>query len=156
MINLRKANLLLKVGTFLKIPLLFSAGPKILEMTDKRCVLRLKLRRKTKNHLGSMYFGALNMGGEAAAGFIIIHNSRTIDPKVSLIVKDFRADYIKKATSDVYFVCDDIPQINEAFMEVSKNTGKKAFPVTIKAHILEDSQEIPVAEFNITMSLYKK
>jgi hypothetical protein len=42
-----------------KIPLIALVRPQVVEMGDDRCVIRIPLRRRTRNHLGSMYFGAL-------------------------------------------------------------------------------------------------
>ncbi|MHA0112018.1 hypothetical protein ACXYUI_33930, partial [Klebsiella pneumoniae] len=42
-----------------KIPLILYLRPSIVEWSEARLVLKIPLRRRTKNQLGSMYFGAL-------------------------------------------------------------------------------------------------
>ena len=45
-----------------KIPLLGWVYPTVIESTPQKLVIRIKLNRRTKNHLRTMYFGALCMG----------------------------------------------------------------------------------------------
>jgi hypothetical protein len=61
-----KWNLFL-LGLF-KIPLLFYVSPKIIEISPDSCIIKIKLRRRTKNHLNSMYFGAMAVGADVAVG----------------------------------------------------------------------------------------
>lgn len=56
-----------------KIPVLFYFGVSVTEITKERMVVRIPLRRRTKNHLGSMYFGALCAGADCAAGAFAMH-----------------------------------------------------------------------------------
>ena len=52
-----------------KIPVLGFVSPKIIELTDTHVKVKIKLNWKNKNHLNSMYFGALAVGADVAAGF---------------------------------------------------------------------------------------
>ena len=49
----RDTALLQAFGMF-KIPLLFFCSPKVLELNNKRCVIKIPLSFRTKNHLGSI------------------------------------------------------------------------------------------------------
>ena len=49
-----QATLLLRYFGFFKIPLLFFVKPTVIEMSDHRVVVRILLRRRTRNHLRSM------------------------------------------------------------------------------------------------------
>ena len=73
MSDLRRAKRMLWLFGFFKIPLIGFINPKLVELTDKRMVVRVPLRRKTKNHLGSMYFGALSIGADLAGAFQAFH-----------------------------------------------------------------------------------
>ena len=55
---------------WLKIPLLASVRPSVVELSETRCVVKVPLRRWSKNHLGSMYFGALAIGADCAGGLL--------------------------------------------------------------------------------------
>ena len=83
---------LLRTFGLVKIPLLFSVQPTVLELSDERTVVRIKLSRWTRNHWGSMYFGTLAMGADCAVGMMAMHHIwKNKAQKVQLIFKDFRA-----------------------------------------------------------------
>jgi acyl-coenzyme A thioesterase PaaI-like protein len=65
-----KQTLKLRALGFLKIPVLFFLSPSVLEINDYRCVVKIPLKRRAKNHLGSMYFGAMAAGADCAAGIM--------------------------------------------------------------------------------------
>ncbi len=59
----RRANLYLNLFGFSKVPLIWLCHPKIIAIDSEHVEVRIPLRRRTKNHLNSMYFGALAVGG---------------------------------------------------------------------------------------------
>ena len=68
--ELRKANLYLKIFGLTKIPLLWFCRPKIIILNTESVEIKIPLRRRTKNHLNSMYFGALSVGADITGGFL--------------------------------------------------------------------------------------
>jgi acyl-coenzyme A thioesterase PaaI-like protein len=62
--NPLKMTFMVNALSIFKIPLLAFITPRIVEMSDDRVVVRVRLDRRTQNHLGVMYFGALAMGAE--------------------------------------------------------------------------------------------
>ena len=68
--KITKANLYLKIFGITKIPLLFFCRPKIIELDSKVVEIKIPLKRRTKNHLNSMYFGALSVGADITGGFL--------------------------------------------------------------------------------------
>ena len=116
--SLKKINLYLRLVSFWKIPLLFYCRPKIIFLDDKTIKVKIKFRRKVKNHLGSMYLGALTIGADITAGYFAFHFFRLHKKKISLIFKDFHADFYKRAMGDVQFTCDmgnDIKEMIKSF-----------------------------------------
>src|SRR5271168_4069226 len=67
--NLRHTLEMRGVG-LAKIPLLFFVSPTVVELNERRCEIRIPLTWRTRNHLRSMYFGALAIGADAAGGLI--------------------------------------------------------------------------------------
>jgi hypothetical protein len=67
--NLAKANWYLFFFGFTKIPLLWFCRPKIIHLDNNSVEIKIPLKRRTKNHLGSMYFGALSVGADITGGF---------------------------------------------------------------------------------------
>ena len=54
-----KANYYLTLFSITKIPLLWFCRPKIVHISDKSIEIKIPLKRRTKNHLKSMYFWLL-------------------------------------------------------------------------------------------------
>ena len=61
-----KTNLGLRAFGFFKVPMIFWSGASVTELTDQRCVVTIPLKRRNRNHLKSMYFGALAVGEHVA------------------------------------------------------------------------------------------
>ena len=51
--DIKKAQRMLWLFGIFKIPMIGYVRPKILEFNDQRMVVKIKLRRRTKNHLNS-------------------------------------------------------------------------------------------------------
>lgn len=79
-----------------KVPLIGYVKPKLIDLTDVRIVVKIPFRRCTKNHLNSMYFGALAVGADVAAGFHGLYHADISGLKVSLAFKSFEANFIKR------------------------------------------------------------
>jgi|GEM_PF-3459183 hypothetical protein len=79
-----------------KIPLLGSLRPRVVELDDHRCVVRVGLRRWTRNHLGSLYFGTLTMGADCAGGLLAAEFIRRGGVPVSFLFKSFHADFLTR------------------------------------------------------------
>ena len=147
-----KATLLLRAFGFLKIPLLFFLRPRVVEVTEERCVVRIPLGRRSKNHLGSMYFGALCAGADCAGGLMAMQHIRRTGNKVKLVFKDFRADFLKRAEGDVHFTCDSGSAVRELVERAIASGVRQEMPVPIVATVPSLSSE-PVARFALTLSL---
>ena len=69
-----KTNRTLWALGFFKIPLIFFCRPKIHEISDDKCVIRIPCKRRVKNHVKSMYIGALTIGADLAGGFLAMRH----------------------------------------------------------------------------------
>src|SRR5205085_8619482 len=74
--------------------LLFFVKPTVLEVTDERCEVVIPLNWRTKNHLKSMYFGALCIGADVAGGLIAFSLSSKMKASISFVFKDLKADFL--------------------------------------------------------------
>lgn len=147
-----KYNLFLKVYGWAKLPLLAFAGPKIIEFTDTRCVVKIPLGYRSRNHLNTMYFGALAIGAElsiaAASVFAIQKRQRKID----FIFKDFQCQFLKRADGDVHFICNEIAGVFELVDETTR-TGERV-EKTMKGYAIVPSKgEDHVIEYTLTLSM---
>ena len=153
--SLAKADLYLKFFGLTKIPLLWFCRPKIMHLDEKSVEIKIPLKRRTKNHLGSMYFGALSVGADITGGFlamICIQNSKR---KVALIFKDFKADFLKRAEGDVHFRCNQGSDIIRLVEKTIDSGQRENMIVNIDAYVPSISDDI-VANFELTLSLKEK
>lgn len=135
------------------VPLIGYLRPKIITLTDDMMVVRIKLGRRSKNHLNSMYFGALAAGADIAGGLHGFYHAKQANSEVSLAFKSFQAQFFKRAESDVYFVSANGMLVKE-MIEESRQTGiriNKMLPVQAFTHYLTTPEL--VAEFSLELSI---
>ena len=138
-----------------KIPLLFYVGVSVAEISPERMVVRIPLRRRTRNHLGSMYFGALCIGADCAPGAFAMYLIRQQPARISMVFKDFQAEFLKRAEGDVYFTCDQGKEIAELVAQAAASGERVERQVEVIATAPSLSDE-PVARFKLTLSLKKR
>jgi hypothetical protein len=153
---LAQANLFLKLFGLTKVPLIFYCRPKVIELNEKRTIIKIPFRRRTKNHLNSMYFGALCIGSDIAGGMIAMHtfrNMNRLDLIKSLAFKDLKVDFLKRPETDVYFICEDGDKISEMIRKTLESGERINDAVNIKAAISPDANAEVYANFVLTLSL---
>ncbi len=140
-----------------QVPMLFFISPSVVELSEKRCEVRVPLTRRSSNHLGSMYFGALAAGADCAGGLMAMRLIQTeAKNQISLVFKDFHADFLKRAEGDTHFICEQGEEIR-ALVEKALATGERqSLPVRVTAVVPSHSAEEPVAQFTLTLSLKNK
>lgn len=144
---------MLKFFSITKVPMLFFTGAKIRQIDEKTCIVQMPFMKFVKNHLGSVYFGALAVGADACVGFLAADKIYDSDKKVNLIFKSFRAQFLKRAVGPVQFICDEGSLIAEMLKETVA-TGERVNKVIPARAMVYD--EI-VAEFELELSLkYQK
>ncbi len=83
-----KANLALRLFAWRYIPVIGFCAPIIEEMNAKALRIRIPLGWRTRNHLGSMYFGALATGADLVGGLLVMEKGRQRRKKVHFAFKD--------------------------------------------------------------------
>ena len=150
-----KTTRLIQLFGITKVPMIWYCRPKVIEHTDERIEIKIPLKRKTKNHLGSMYFGALAVGADITGGFLAMNPIQESGRKINLIFKDFKADFLKRPEGDVHFICNDGLAVIELVETVAKSNERHNFKLSIDAIVPSLSPEI-VAKFELTLSLKDK
>lgn len=136
-----------------KVPLIGYLKPQLITLTDDDIVIKLALNRRSKNHLQSMYFGALAIGADLAGGLHGFYHAKRAKVKVSLAFKSFRADFLRRPESDVYFSCT-MGHVVKAMIADSKASGKrinKELNVLAYTNVAEQKED--VARFTLELSL---
>ncbi len=127
--------------------------PKLLELTDEKIVIRIPLNRRSKNHLGSMYFGALSVGADLAGGFHGFYHADKAGVKLSLAFKSFNAQFIKRPEEDVFFesvMGDEVAAMIKKAQESGERQNKI---IKITAYTGYPEHAEVVASFELELSL---
>ena len=98
--------------------------PKVIELSSQTSRVRLPFSFIAKNHVGSMYFGALAMGAELSVALKVVDSMQNDKVPVSFIFKDFNCQFLKRAVSDTDFYCNEVAQI-EALIQKALSTNQR-------------------------------
>jgi len=150
-----RETIFLRLFGFLKIPMLFFLGPSVVELSDIKTVVKIPLGLRSKNHLGSMYFGALAAGADCAGGLMAMKLIELSGHNVSLVFKDFYAKFGKRAHGDVLFTCTQGVEVAELVKKAIASREREELTMNILATCPSQGEEM-VAEFKLTLSLKRR
>ena len=148
-----KATWAIRAFAWTRIPLIALIRPTILQVTSKTCVVRVPLNWLVKNHLRTMYFGALCIGADLAGGLIIMNMIRARKSPVAFLFKDFHADFLKRAEGPVVFTCHDGEMLGRLLLKAEESGEREEGTVTVTATVPEKLGDEPVAVFKLTISM---
>lgn len=151
----KRESLQLRLFSLGKIPLLFYVGASILEISPARMVVRIPLCRRTRNHLGAMYFGALCIGADLAPGAYAMYLIRKQRARITMVFKDFHAEFLKRAEGDVHFTCEQGEAIAALVAQAVTSEARVEKQLDVVATVPSLSDE-PVARFKLTISLKQR
>jgi len=151
--RIAQANKMLKKFGKHQVKLIDYCTPEILEISDEHLSLKIPFNEKTKNHLDSMYFGALAIGADVAAGLLAMDMANNSGMNVSLAFKSVQGDFYRRPEDDVVFSCYQGKMIRE-MLEQSHQTGERVNePVSVTVTCPTRDGTEPVASFTLTLSL---
>jgi acyl-coenzyme A thioesterase PaaI-like protein len=146
-------NIVLKLFGLTQVRLIAWTAARVVSMDHHRCVVRIPLRRRTRNHLKSMYFGVLCVGADVAGGLMAFALIKQRRADVSFVFKDIQGDFHKRAEADTLFTCSDGEIITRAVDETLATGERVNCPVTVVATCPETLGDEPVATFRLTLSM---
>jgi hypothetical protein len=132
-----KATWVIRYFGLSKVPLIFYCRPSVIKLTEETTVIKIPFKRSA--------------GGILAMD--LIHKSGR---NISLVFKDFKADFLKRPEGNTYFTCNDGLAVKNLIDETTKTGERVNMPLKITATVPEISGNEPVAEFVLTLSLKDK
>ena len=105
--KITKLTWMIRLFGFTKVAMIAYCRPRVIFIDDSKLEIKIPLNRRTKNHINSMYFGALAVGADITGGFLALPSIQKSKRKIVLVFKDFNAQFLKRAESDVHFICND-------------------------------------------------
>lgn len=137
--------------SLLKLPLLAFIFPEFKEFTDEKCVVRVRLGYRTKNHLRVMYFGALAMGAELSIAASAVDAIQKSGKRIDFIFKDFNAQFLKRADGHVLFVCDQAQDVRDLIDQAIAKQDRLEKTFSGFAHVEGKSEK--VMTYQLTLSV---
>lgn len=135
-----------------KVPLLLYCLPRVQTLTEHQCVVEIPLTWRTRNHYKSMYFGALAVGADCAAGLMAMHHIDAEAVPVQLLFKDLQAKFLRRPEGDVHFITRDGLAIKALVAEAVRTGERVNGNVRVEAVVPSRSSDA-VALFDLTLSL---
>ena len=137
--------------------LLWFVKPSILEVNERRCVVRIPLNWRTRrNDIHAMYLGVLCMGADVASGLIAFDQMQKRKLKISFVFKDMKAEFLKRAEGDVHFTNEDGPMIQGLIARALASGERENATVHVNATVPKKLGDEPVAKFEMTLSIKKR
>jgi hypothetical protein len=136
----------------LKIPMIAYCRPKIITWNQETVVIRIRRSRRTNNHLKSMYFGALMVGADLAAGMHAFAFTVSEKKKISLAFKSCNAQFLKRPETDVFFEADagEIVRKMIAESETRNERVNGIIPVRIKD---TSGEEVALVDMELSLKV---
>ncbi|KPJ96639.1 MAG: hypothetical protein AMJ53_00175 [Gammaproteobacteria bacterium SG8_11] len=150
------ATLTLRFFSFWKIPLIYFVRTSVVSIDEEKVVIKIPFRRRTKNHLRSMYFAVLAIGADVAGGMIAWNLIRKSPHKISLIFKSFHADFLKRVEGDALFTCTQGKEIAQLVEEAIQSEERVEKPIEVIATVPDEFADEPVAKFELLLSLKRR
>ena len=138
------------------MPLIFYCRPKIVNISEESVTLKIPLLRRNKNHVGSMYIGALSVGADLSSAILALNLVNKSKVKIIPIFKDLSAKFLKRAEGDVHFVCNEGKKIQSMIEEVVDKKIRINQLINVTAYVPDKLGDEPIAEFSLTLSIKAK
>jgi hypothetical protein len=152
MVSIRKMRWKLFLLGLVKIPIIGFVRPKLISINKEEISVSISLRRRTKNHLNSMYFGALTVGSDVAAGIMAFYHSEIHKKNISLAFKGMNANFLKRAESTIRFVCSDGKILENMVLNSIKSGERQNESVTVYA-INEQNENVAIFEMIVSLKV---
>ena len=152
-----KATMTVRLWALRNVFLLWLIGPRILEVSDRRCEMVVPLNWRTRRRdIHAMYLGTLCMGADIAGGLIAFQIMSRSQDRLSFVFKDIRGEFFKRAEDDVHFVCEDGERIQDLVRRALSSGERQETTVRVRAMVPSKLGDEPAAAFELTLSLKRK
>ena len=136
-----------------KVPMIFYCRPSVIDISSNSVTVKIPLIRRNKNHVGSMYLGALSVGADITSAMLSLSIIKKSKRKIIPIFKDFHADYLKRAEGDVHFVCNQGLKIKSMIEKTISQKSRVNEKIDVFAYVPSKLGEEIVAKFSLTLSI---
>lgn len=154
--SLRKANWGLKLFAWRYIPLIGFCSPKIVSMSNNSLEVTMPHSWRTKNHLGSIYFGALAIGADLAGAFLVFSKAKALGVNANFAFKDVKGEFLKRPEAQVHFRSDDGAVIDQMIQQSLASGERINETVNVIVTCPSLYGDELMAKFSLTLSVKAK
>ena len=130
-------SFLINIWCLINIRLISFVGVKIVRADELETVVRLKVSRRTKNHLNSLYMGSQVIGAEIGPIFYAIKYCELNDLKINSEYSSVAAEFYKKTRSKyVYFRFQGTKLIKESLIRAEESSKRQYQDVEVGVYDL--------------------
>jgi len=156
MISIKKAQRFLWLFGLFKIPMIGFVSPKLILMDNEKIIIKIPYKRRTKNHLKSIYIGALVIGADLAAGFHAFMIGREMKKNISLAFKGIKGEFISRPMSEVFFICNEGNTVKNMIEESIASGDRITKDISIEVFTNYPDQPELIANFTLGLSIRNK
>ena len=136
-----------------KLPIAIIAGVRLRSISLESCTTSVKHRWLNQNPFQSIYFAVQAMAAELSTGALVLQFIKQQKSSISMLVVAQQAEFFKKATGRIYFVCNDGAAIENAIKN-AVNTNEAQ--ICIMEAVGKNENDDTVAVFKFTWSVKQK
>jgi hypothetical protein len=144
-----------KLNTFLmfKLPSAYLCGIRTKYLDDQKCIVKVKHRWINQNPFSSMFWAVQGMAAELSTGALLTTKIRECGENISMLVMNNNANFSKKATGIITFVCDEGHLIDTAIQKaIATGEGQTIWMKSIGTNI----EGVQVSSFNFEWTIKLK
>ena len=144
-----------KFNTFLifKLPSAYFCGIRTKYLDDRKCIVKVKHRWINQNPFKSMFWAVQGMAAELTTGALLTSKIRESGKNISMLVANNNANFTKKATGVITFVCKEGHLIDNAIKKaITTGEGQTIWMNSIGTN----AEGIQVSSFNFEWTIKVK
>ncbi len=136
-----------------QLPAAFFTGIRLTELTEQKAVFTVKHRWINQNPFRSMYFAVQAMAAEISTGVLVMRSIQNSGQKISMLVTHQTADFTKKATGKIRFICEDGATIDQVILKAIQTGEGQELVLRSMGY---DEQNVVVSKFEFHWSIKAK
>lgn len=145
-----------KINSFLmfKLPSAWLCGVRVKHIDDSQCEVGVKHKWINQNPFNSMYFAVQAMAAELSTGALVMKNVQESDKRISMLVAQNKAQFLKKAKGKISFKCYEGEKV-ATYIKKTIETGEGQTFWMKSIGTNEEGVEVAVFEFEWTVKAKK-
>ena len=112
---------------FIKLPSAWWSGVRVTQLNNTLCEVKVRLNWFNKNPFRSMFWAVQGMAAELTTGVLIMLAAKKQKCKVSMLVLNNKASFMKKAKGKITFTCTDVALVENQFKKLLKSESGARF-----------------------------